>query len=65
MTLYGPTDSKFDPMVERLRARIDRLQAAIRADDRVIERLNDDKARLQIEVKRLKGGLDWNGIEAR
>ena len=33
MTLYGPTDSKFDPMVEMLRARIDRLQAAIRATD--------------------------------
>jgi uncharacterized coiled-coil protein SlyX len=58
MTLYGPTDSKFDPMVELLRARIDRLQAAISVDDRVIERLNDDKARLQMEVKRLKGAKD-------
>ena len=58
MTLYGPTDSKYDPMVEMLRARADRLQAAIRADDRVIERLNDDKARLQMEVKRLKGAKD-------
>jgi hypothetical protein len=42
MTLYGPTDSKFDPMVEMLRARIDRLQAAISVDGKVIERLNEE-----------------------
>ena len=42
MTLYGPTDSKFDPLVEQLRARIDRLQAAISVDDKVIERLNEE-----------------------
>ena len=58
MTLYGPTDSKFDPMVEMLRARIDRLQAAIRADDRVIGRLMNDRTRLQAENGRLRARSD-------
>ena len=53
--LYGPTDSKWDPIVEQLRARVDRLRAAVRADDKVIGRLTNDRDRLQIEVKKLSG----------
>lgn len=53
--LYGPTDSKWDPIVEQLRARVDRLRAAVRADDKVIGRLMNDRDRLQIEVKKLSG----------
>ena len=54
-SFYGPTDSKFDPFVEQLQARVARLQAEIRADDKVIGRLLNDRDRLQIEVKKLSG----------